>query len=151
EAFEREFATFLGVADVVGVGNGLDALQLALMAWDIGPGDEVITTPNSAFATSLAILRVGATPVFIDVDPETYTLDVTLAADAVTERTRALLPVHIYGQATDLDPLLDVARKCGLILIGDAAQAHGASYRGQDVAAYGDAVAYSFYPTKNLG
>jgi dTDP-4-amino-4,6-dideoxygalactose transaminase len=151
EAFEQEFAAFLGVEGVVGVGNGLEALQLALMAWDIGAGDEVITTPNSAFATTLAILRVGATPVFVDLDPETYTLDVAQAAGAVTQRTRAVLPVHIYGQAADLEPLLALSREHALVLIADAAQAHGTTYRDRDVAAYGDAVAYSFYPTKNLG
>ena len=151
EAFEREFAAFLGVRETIGVANGLEALQLALMAFDIGPGDEVITTPNSAFATTLAILLVGAKPIFVDIDPATYALDAGLAADAVGPRTRALLPVHIYGQAADLDALADLARERQLVLIGDAAHAHGARYRGRDVAAFGDAVAYSFYPTKNLG
>ena len=151
EAFEREFAEFLGVRETVGVANGLEALQLALMAWDIGPGDEVITTPNSAFATTLAILQVGATPVFVDIDADTYALDVGLAAAAIGPRTRAVLPVHVYGQAADLAPLCELARERELVLIADAAHAHGTRYRGQDVAAIGDSVAYSFYPTKNLG
>lgn len=151
EAFEREFADWLGVAEVVSVANGMDALQLVLMAHDIGPGAEVVTTPNSAFATTLAILRVGATPVFVDLDPDTYALDVRRVGSVLTERTRAILPVHIYGQAADLEPLAQLATRHGLVLLGDAAQAHGATYRGRDVATYGDAVAYSFYPTKNLG
>jgi dTDP-4-amino-4,6-dideoxygalactose transaminase len=151
DALERELGAYLGVPHAIGVGNGMDALQVALMAWDIGPGDEVITTPNSAFATTLAILRVGATPVFVDIDERDYALDARKIEVALTKRTRALLPVHIYGRAADLDPMRALAQKHGLFLLNDACQAHGAKYRGQDVASLGDAAAYSFYPTKNLG
>jgi dTDP-4-amino-4,6-dideoxygalactose transaminase len=151
EAFEREFASFVGAPHAVGVGNGMDALQLALMAWDIGPGDEVITTPNSAFATTLAIQRVGATPVFVDLDERDYGLDVRRVLQALSPRTRALLPVHIYGRAADLTALEAIAAEHGLFLLNDACQAHGARHRGRDIATYGHATAYSFYPTKNLG
>jgi dTDP-4-amino-4,6-dideoxygalactose transaminase len=153
EDFERELGSYLG-ADaerVVGVGNGMDALTLSLMAANIGLGDEVITTPNSAFATALAILQVGAKPVFVDLDPETYALDAGRVEAAVTSRTRAILPVHIYGQAADLAPLLELCERRKLLLIGDACQAHGATYGDRDVSTYGFATAYSFYPTKNLG
>jgi dTDP-4-amino-4,6-dideoxygalactose transaminase len=153
EAFERELAAYLGVEPerVVGVGNGMDALTLSLMAADIGRGDEVITTPNSAFATALAILQVGAKPVFVDLDIETYALDAGRVEAALGPRTRAILPVHIYGQAADLGPLVDLCARKKLLLVGDACQAHGAEYGGRDVSAYGFATAYSFYPTKNLG
>ncbi|MFT3928204.1 MAG: DegT/DnrJ/EryC1/StrS family aminotransferase [Myxococcales bacterium] len=151
EAFEQEFAAFVGVPHAIGVGNGMDAIQLALMAWGIGPGDEVITTPNSAFATTLAILRVGATPVFVDIEDRDYALDSRLLAAAITPRTKALLPVHIYGRAAELAPMVELADKHGLLLLNDACQAHGAQYRGHDVSHYGHATAYSFYPTKNLG
>jgi dTDP-4-amino-4,6-dideoxygalactose transaminase len=151
EAFEREFAAYVGASHAVGVGNGMDALQLGLMAWDIGPGAEVITTPNSAFATTLAILRVGATPVFVDIDERSYALDANQVAAAITEHTRAILPVHIYGRAAELEPLVALSQEHQLVLLNDACQAHGAHYRGQDVASYGHATAYSFYPTKNLG
>jgi dTDP-4-amino-4,6-dideoxygalactose transaminase len=117
----------------------------------IGPGDEVITTPNSAFATALAVVRAGATPVFVDIEDRTCAMDASKVEAAVTPKTKALLPVHIYGQACDLDPLLDIAKRRGLWLVNDAAQAHGAKYKGQDVATYGDATCFSFYPTKNLG
>ncbi len=151
EAFEREMADHAGVAHAVGVGNGMDAIELALRACGIGPGDEVITTTNSAFATALAIIRAGATPVFADIDAETYSIDPGQVEALITPRTRALLPVHIYGQAADLTALGDIANRHGLRLIGDAAQAHGASHRGADVATFGTATCYSFYPTKNLG
>jgi dTDP-4-amino-4,6-dideoxygalactose transaminase len=151
EAFEREFAAYVGVPHAIGVGNGMDALQLALMAWDIGPGDEVITTPNSAFATTLAIVRAGATPVFVDISERDYALDADLMAAAVTPRTRALMPVHIYGRAGNLTAYEALARLHDLVLINDACQAHGAGHRGRDIASYGHASAYSFYPTKNLG
>jgi len=151
EAFEHEFAAFVGAGEAVAVANGMEALQLALHGWGIGPGDEVVTTPLSAFATTLAILNVGATPVFVDIDPDTGNMDASLVARTLTRRTKALLPVHLYGQSADLQPLLDLAGAHDLVLIGDAAQAHGTRYRGKDVGAYGDAVAYSFYPTKNLG
>lgn len=151
EAFEREMAAFVGVTHAVGVGNGMDAIELALRAAGIGAGHEVITTPNSAFATALAVVKCGATPIFVDIDPETYSIDPALVERSITSRTRALLPVHIYGQAADLDPLADIARRHELVLIGDAAQAHAATYRGKDVGRYGLASCYSFYPTKNLG
>jgi dTDP-4-amino-4,6-dideoxygalactose transaminase len=151
EAFEREFAAYLGVPHAVGVANGMDAIQLALMAWGIGPGDEVITTPNSAFATTLAVLRVGATPVFVDIEERDYAIDPRLVGAAITPRTKALLPVHIYGRAAELGPLVELADRHGLLLLNDACQAHGAQYQGRDVSHYGQASAYSFYPTKNLG
>jgi dTDP-4-amino-4,6-dideoxygalactose transaminase len=151
EAFEREFAAYVGAPHAIGVGNGMDALQLALMAWDIGPGHEVITTPNSAFATALAIVRAGATPVFVDISERDYALDPAKVAAAITSRTRAIMPVHIYGRAADLTELSELADAHGLALINDACQAHGAGHRGRDIASYGQASAYSFYPTKNLG
>ena len=151
EAFEREYAAYVGAEHAVGVGNGMDALQLALLAWDVGPGDEVITTPNSAFATTLAILRAGATPVFVDISERDYALDPRLVRAAITSRTRAILPVHIYGRAADLGELSRLSTEHGLLLLNDACQAHGARHGGRDIASYGQASAYSFYPTKNLG
>jgi dTDP-4-amino-4,6-dideoxygalactose transaminase len=150
-AFETEFASFLGIRHVVGVGNGMDAIQIALAAVGVGPGDEVVTTPNSAFATTLAVLKLGAVPRFVDLDARTCGLDVTRVAEALTPRTRAILPVHIYGQPLDMTTLEDLAKARGIALVNDAAQAHGARWRGRDVAQYGAASAYSFYPTKNLG
>ena len=151
QSFEREFAAYLGVPHAVGVGNGMDALQLALMAWDIGPGHEVITTPNSAFASTLAILRVGATPVFVDIDERSYAVDPALVSQAITSQTRAILPVHIHGRAADLTALSALAERHQLLLLNDACQAHGARHAQRDIASYGQASAYSFYPTKNLG
>ena len=151
EAFEKELAAFLGVAHVIGVGNGMDAIELALAAAGIGEGDEVVTTPNSAFASTLAILKLGAVPKFVDLDERTYGLDLDRVAAAIGPRTRALLPVHIYGQALDLDRLRALAGERGILLVNDAAQAHGARWRGRDIAGFGAATAYSFYPTKNLG
>jgi dTDP-4-amino-4,6-dideoxygalactose transaminase len=147
EAFEREYAAFVGVPHAVGVGNGMDAITLALQALGVGQGHEVITTPNSAFATTLAVVRAGATPVFVDLDPDTCALDPARVAAAVTSRTRALLPVHIYGHPFDVEALAAL----GLPIVGDAAQAQGARLRGRDVAGHGAAAATSFYPTKNLG
>jgi dTDP-3-amino-3,4,6-trideoxy-alpha-D-glucose transaminase len=147
EAFEREYAAFVGAPHAVGVGHGMDAITLALQALGVGRGDEVITTPNSAFATTLAVVRAGATPVFVDLDPDTCALDPARVAAAITPRTRALLPVHIYGHPFDIEALASL----GLPVVGDAAQAQGARLRGRDVAAYGAATATSFYPTKNLG
>jgi dTDP-4-amino-4,6-dideoxygalactose transaminase len=143
-AFEREFAAFVGAPHAIGVGNGMDAIQLALESCGVGRGDEVITTPNSAFASTLAIVRLGAVPVFVDIEAETGLLDVTKVVP--TARTRALLPVHLYGQAVDVTKL-----PSSIALVNDAAQAHGAKLHGRDIATYGDATAYSFYPTKNLG
>jgi len=147
EAFERELAAFVGAPHAVGVGNGMDAITLALEALGVGPGHEVITTPNSAFATALAVVRAGATPVFVDVDAETCALDPSRVAAALTPRTKAILPVHIYGHPFDMDAVASF----GVPVVGDAAQAHGARLRGRDVAGFGAATAYSFYPTKNLG
>jgi dTDP-4-amino-4,6-dideoxygalactose transaminase len=151
EAFERELAEFVGARHAVGVGNGMDAIELALAAAGVHEGDEVITTPNSAFASTLAILKLGAVPRFVDLDEQTYGLDVARVEAAVGPRTRALLPVHIYGRALDLDRLQAIATAHRLALINDAAQAHGARWQGRAIAQFGAATAYSFYPTKNLG
>ena len=149
--FEGRFADYCGADYCVGVGNGLDALHLALRAMDIGPGDEVILASNSYIATLLAVTMAGATPVLVEPNPLTNNLDPTKIEAALTERTRAILPTHLYGQAADLDPILAIARRYGLKLLEDAAQAHGARYKGQRIGAHGDAVAWSFYPSKNLG
>jgi dTDP-4-amino-4,6-dideoxygalactose transaminase len=150
-AFEQEFAAYLGTAHGVGVGNGTDALHLALRALGIGAGDEVITVAHTAVATVAAIEQAGATPVLVDIEPDYYTLDPARLEGAISERTKAILPVHLYGQAADLDPVLAVARRHGLKVIEDCAQAHGALYRGRRVGSVGDAGCFSFYPTKNLG
>lgn len=151
ESFEAEFAGFCGAAGAVGVNSGTDAIYLALRALDIGPGDEVITTAHTAVATAAAITLSGATPVFADIDPSTYTLDPAALAEAMTPRTRAVIPVHLYGRPADMDPILDVARAAGLAVIEDCAQAHGATYHGRPVGTLGDVGCFSFYPTKNLG
>jgi dTDP-4-amino-4,6-dideoxygalactose transaminase len=151
EAFEAAFAEYCGASHCVGVGNGLDALHLALRAMDIGPGDEVIVSSNTYIATWLAVSMVGATPVPVEPDPATHNLDPARVGAAITPRTKALLPTHLYGQSADLDPLLDLCRTHGLKLLEDAAQAHGARYKGRRLGAHGDAVAWSFYPGKNLG
>ncbi len=151
QRFEEAFARYVGVGHCVGVNNGTSALQLALQACDIGPGDEVITTPHTWISTSWAISYVGATPVYVDIDPTTYNLDPASVAAAITPRTRAILPVHLYGQACDLEPMLDLARQRDLVLIEDAAQAHGAYYRGKRVGSHGLVGCFSFYPGKNLG
>jgi len=151
EAFEREFAHYLGVDHCIGTGNGLDALQLALRALDVGPGDEVIVSSNTFIATWLAVTHVGAVPVPVEPDPATHNIDPERVEAAITERTKAILPTHLYGQPADLDPLLALARKHGLKIIEDAAQAHGARYKGQRLGGHGDAVTWSFYPGKNLG
>ena len=150
-AFEDAYAEYCGSEHCVGLANGLDALHLALRAMDIGPGDEVILASNSYIATLLAVSMVGATPVFVEPDPDTHNLDPALIEAAITERTKVLLPTHLYGQPADLDPMLELARKHGLKLLEDAAQAHGARYKGRRLGAHGDVVAWSFYPTKNLG
>jgi len=149
--FEQAFAGFCGAAQAVGVANGLDALHLALRALDVGPGDEVIVASNSYIATILAVTMVGATPVLVEPDPRTHNLDPARVAAAITPRTKALLPTHLYGQPADLDPLQALADEHGLKLIEDAAQAHGCAYKGRRVGAHGDVVAWSFYPSKNLG
>lgn len=151
EAFETEFATYCGASHAIGLGNGLDALHLALLAMDVGPGDEVIVPSNTYIATWLAVSQCGATPVPVEPDESTYNLDPALIEAAITSRTKVILPVHLYGLAADLDAIFAIARKHGLRILEDAAQAHGAKYRGKRIGAYGDAVAWSFYPGKNLG
>lgn len=149
--FEAAFADYAGAAHCVGVGNGLDALHLALLAMGIGAGDEVIVASNGYIATQLAVSMVGAVPVAVEPDAATHNLDPSLIERAITPRTRAILPTHLYGQAADLDPMLALAQRHGLFLLEDAAQAHGARYKGQRVGGHGHAVAWSFYPSKNLG
>jgi dTDP-3-amino-3,4,6-trideoxy-alpha-D-glucose transaminase len=151
EAFEKEMAARLQAPHCVAVANGTEALQLALEALGVGPGDEVVTSPLTAAFTGLAILRAGARPVFADVDPLTLNLDPEAADRAVTQRTKALLPVHLYGHPADLDPLMALARDRGLALVEDACQAVGARYRGRPVGCLAGMGALSFYPTKNLG
>ncbi len=150
-AFESEFAAYCGVSDAVGVGSGTEALHLALRACDIGPGDEVITVAHTAVATAAAIEIAGARPIFVDIDPQRWTLDPTQLEAAITPRTRAIIPVHLYGCAAELAPILDVARRHQLRVIEDCAQAHGARYHGRRVGRWGDLATFSFYPTKNLG
>ena len=150
-ALEEEFARYSDARYAVGVNSGTSALHLALLAAGIGPGDEVLTTPFTFYATVAAIEYVGATPVYVDIDPSTFNIDVRRIEAAVTERTRAILVVHLYGQPADMDPLLDIARRHQLAVIEDAAQAHGAEYRGRRVGGIGDLGCFSFYPTKNLG
>jgi len=151
ERFEKAFADYIGSRCCVGLDNGTSALQMALLACDIGPGDEVITTPHTWISTSWAISYVGAKPVYVDIDPQTYTLDPRLVEQAITPRTKALLPVHLYGQSFDLDAFLDIAKDRGLTLLEDAAQAHGARWKGRRVGSLGRAGCFSFYPGKNLG
>jgi dTDP-4-amino-4,6-dideoxygalactose transaminase len=149
--FEEDFAAFCGTEHAVGLGNGTDALWMALLALGVGPGDEVITVPNSFIATVEAISLCGATPVFVDVDEATYTLDPSLLEAAVTPRTKAVIPVHLYGQMADMDPIMAIARDRGLWVVEDACQAHGAEYKGRRAGSIGHAGCFSFYPGKNLG
>ena len=151
DQFEAEYATYCGAVYAVGVANGLDALHLALRAMDVGPGDEVIVPSNTYIATWLAVSQCGATPVPVEPDARTYNIDPTLIEVAITPRTKVILPVHLYGQPADMDPIIAIARKHGLRVLEDGAQAHGARYKGQRIGAHGDAVAWSFYPGKNLG
>ncbi len=150
-AFEKEFAQYCGTKHCVGVGNGLEALQLILRAYGIGVGDEVIVPANTYVATWLAVSKAGATVVPVEPDERTYNLDPGRIDAAITPKTKAVLPVHLYGQPADMDPINDIARRHGLKLIEDAAQAHGARYRDRCVGGLGDAAGWSFYPTKNLG
>ena len=150
-AFEGEFAEFLGARRAIGVGSGTDALVLALRALDIGPGDEVMTVSHSFFATVESVLLCGARPVFVDIDPATYNLDASKLHAALTERTRAILPVHLYGQPADMDAILAFARQHNLYVIEDACQAHGATFEGKPAGTLGDIAAFSFYCSKNLG
>jgi len=149
--FEEEFARYCGVRYAVGLDSGISALELALRAYGIGPGDEVITAANTFIATASAISFVGARPVLVDMHPQTYNLDVSLLEKAVTPHTRAVIPVHLYGQMADMDAILEVARRHRLIVIEDAAQAHGATYKGRRAGSLGDVGCFSFYPAKNLG
>jgi dTDP-4-amino-4,6-dideoxygalactose transaminase len=151
EAFEAEFAAYCGVEHCVGTGSGTEALQLTLAACGVGAGDEVVTVSQTAVPTVFAAQSGGATPVFADVQRDTFTIDPARAADAVGPATRALLPVHLYGQCANIDPLRELAEQHGLRLIEDACQAHGATYRGQRAGSLGHAGCFSFYPTKNLG
>jgi dTDP-4-amino-4,6-dideoxygalactose transaminase len=151
DSFEKEFASYHNVEYAIGVGSGTDALALSLRALDIGPGDEVITVSHTALATAAAIVMTGATPVLIDVEEEFYTLDPTKIEAAITPRTKAIIPVHLYGQPCDMDPILEIASKHGLKVVEDCAQAHGALYKGKKVGTRGDVGCFSFYPTKNLG
>ena len=150
-AFEEEFASYLGIAHAVGVASGTDAVLLACRALEIGPDDEVITVSHTAVATVAAIELSGAKPVFVDIDPVTYTMDMSQVAAAITSRTKAVIPVHLYGYPAEMDILLALARRHNLFVIEDCAQAHGARYKGKRVGTLGDAAAFSFYPTKNLG
>jgi dTDP-4-amino-4,6-dideoxygalactose transaminase len=149
--FEEEFAAFCDCKYAAGVGNGTDALWLALLAAGIGPGDEVITVPSTFMATAEAISYCGARPVFIDIDEKTYTMNPEGLEKAVTPRTKAIIPVHLFGQVADMDPILEFARSRGLLVIEDAAQAHGAMYKGRKAGSLGDVGCFSFYPGKNLG
>ena len=150
-AFEAEFAEYIGVKCAIGVGSGTEALHLALRACDIGPGDEVITVSHTAVATVAAIQLAGATPVLVDIEPNFYTMDASKLATVITANTKAIIPVHLYGQPADLNPILDLAKEYRLRVIEDCAQAHGATYKGKRVGSYGDMACFSFYPTKNLG
>lgn len=150
-AFEEEFAAYCDSKYAIGVGSGTDALWLALLASGVGPGDEVITVPNTFMATAEAITYCGATPVFVDVDERTSTMDPVRLKEAITRRSKAVIPVHLFGQPADMDPILDIARAHGLVVIEDAAQAHGAEYKGRRAGSIGDAGCFSFYPGKNLG
>jgi dTDP-4-amino-4,6-dideoxygalactose transaminase len=151
EAFEQEFAQYCEVKHCIGVGNGLEAIHLILKAYGIGPGDEVIVPSNTFIATWLAVSQCGATPVPIEPNIETYNMDPSLISGAITSRTRAIIPVHLYGQPADIDAINDIAAKHELVVIEDAAQAQGAKYKGKKIGSLGDAAATSFYPGKNLG
>jgi dTDP-4-amino-4,6-dideoxygalactose transaminase len=151
KALEAEVAAYCDCRHGIGVANGTDALHLALRALKIGPGDEVITTPFTFVATTEAIGLVGATPVFVEIDPETFNIDVSRIESALTPRTKAILPVHLYGQPCDMDPILEIARARGLYVVEDCAQAIGATYKGRKVGSFGDVGTLSFFPSKNLG
>jgi dTDP-4-amino-4,6-dideoxygalactose transaminase len=151
EGFEREFAAYSGAAHGIALNSGTSALHLALMAAGVTKDDEVITVPFTFVATVAAIGYIGARTVFVDVDPKTFTMDVTQLEAAITSRTKAIVPVHLYGQPADMDPILEIAARYNLRVIEDACQAHGAAYKGRPVGSLGDAACYSFYPGKNLG
>jgi dTDP-4-amino-4,6-dideoxygalactose transaminase len=149
--FEQEFDIYCDAAECIALNSGTSALHLALLAAGVGPGDEVITVPFTFVASVAAILYAGARPVLVDIDPHSFTMDPSALEAAITSRTKAILPVHLYGQAADMDPIMDVARRHGLVVIEDAAQAHGARYKGRSVGSIGDIGCFSFYPAKNLG
>ena len=149
--FENNFASYCGVKNCVGVGNGLDALYLSLKALGIGEGDEVIVPSNTYIATALAVTLNGAIPVFVEPDIRTYNINANRIESAITYKTKAIMPVHLYGQACDMDPILDIAKKYNLFIVEDCAQAHGATYKGKKIGTFGDAAGFSFYPGKNLG
>jgi dTDP-4-amino-4,6-dideoxygalactose transaminase len=151
EHFEREFASYCGTREAVGVGSGTEALWLTMVAMGIGPGDEVVTVPMSFAATVEAICLAGAKPVFVDINERTYTMEPSELDEAITARTKAIIPVHLFGQTADMGPILQIARKHGIRVIEDAAQAHGAEYWGRRAGSLGDAGCFSFYPSKNLG
>lgn len=151
QAFEQEFADYCGARYAVGVGSGTEALHLALLACGIGPGDEVITVSHTFIATVEAVRLTGATPILVDIDPHVYTIDVSQIEDKITSRTKAIIPVHLYGQPGDMDPILAMAEEYGLYVLEDACQAHGAEYKGQRTGALGDVGCFSFYFSKNLG
>jgi dTDP-4-amino-4,6-dideoxygalactose transaminase len=149
--FEKDFAAYCNCQHAIGVGSGTDALWLTLLASGVGPGDEVITVPNTFMATAEAITYCGAKPVFVDIDERTYTMDPAGLEEAITKRTKAIIPVHLFGQPADMDQILRIAHAHGLVVIEDAAQAHGAEYKGRRAGSLGDAGCFSFYPGKNLG
>lgn len=151
ERFEQEFAGFCGVSFASGVGSGTEAIWFALLALDVGPGDEVITVPGTFMATAEAITCCGARPVFVDIDEETYTMDAAQLEQAITPRTKAIVPVHLFGQVADMDAILEIARRHSLPVVEDACQAHGAEYQGKKAGSLGNVGCFSFYPGKNLG
>ncbi len=150
-SFEQEFAKYCGSDSAVGVGNGSDALKLALLALGIQSSDEVITVSNTAVATALAISSVGAKPVFVDINPETFTIDISQIEDKISDKTKAIIPVHLFGHPVDMDPLMELADRYDLAIVEDACQAHGSEYKGRRVGSIGHIGCFSFYPTKNLG
>jgi len=149
--FEQDFAAYCGTSECIALNSGTSALHLALLAAGVGPGDEVITVPFTFVASIAAVLYAGARPVLVDIDPRSFTMDPAAIEAAITPRTKAILPVHLYGQSADMDPIMEIAGKHGLIVIEDAAQAHGAKYKGRPVGSIGDMACFSFYPGKNLG
>ena len=149
--FEREFAEYIGIKHAISVGNGTDALVITLKAMGIGEGDEVITTPFTFFATAESISAVGATPIFVDVDKNTFNIDAAKIEEKITDKTKAIMPVHIFGQSADMDEINKIAKKYNLLVIEDACQAIGGKYKGRSIGSLGDAACFSFFPTKNLG
>lgn len=149
--FEQDFAAYCGTTACIGLNSGTSALHLALLAAGVGPGDEVITVPFTFVASVAAVCYAGARPVLVDIDPRSFTMDPAAIEASITPRTKAILPVHLYGQPADMDPIMEIARRHGLVVIEDAAQAHGAKYKGRPVGSIGDMACFSFYPGKNLG